>query len=109
MRVAKGSLVNQVNAAGVTASMSIGGMKSQTLDLTGTPVAINTTGISVLGMAFAVNISTHTAATVALAANGATFCKQRYGEPAIMRLVDGQTYTALGTVGSRIRVDITEG
>lgn len=109
MRIAKGNLSNQVNVSGVTASMTVGGMKSQTLDLTGTPVSVDTSDIATLGLAFVQNISTHTAATVALAANGATFCQQRYGEPALLRLVPGQTYTALGTVGSRIRVDITEG
>jgi hypothetical protein len=109
MRIAKGNLSNQVNVSGVTASMTVGGMKSQSLDLNATPVSIDTTGIATLGLAFVQNISTHTAATVAMSANGATFCTARYGEPSLLRLVPGQTYTAHGTVGSRIRIDITEG
>lgn len=109
MRIAKGNLSNQVNVSGVTASMSVGGMKSQSLDLTATPVSIDTTGIATLGLAFVQNISTHTAATVAMAANGATMCWAKYGEPSLLRLWPGQTYTAYGTAGSRIRIDITEG
>ena len=67
----------------------------------------------VAGLAFLQNLSTHTAqtASIGIDAGGSFvgFTTLRAGEPAIMRLTPGTNYRAIGTSGTRIRVDITEG
>jgi len=112
-RVAKGFLNAQVNAAGVTAAMTETGMLSQTLTLSTNAVSISTANLSVAGLAFLQNLSTHTAqtASIGIDAGGSFvgFTTLRAGEPAIMRLTSGTTYQAKGGAGSRLRVDITEG
>jgi hypothetical protein len=64
-------------------------------------------------MAFLRNLSTATTSTaqVGITAGGsfAPLCTLRAGEPQIFRLASGQNYVAIGTPGTRLRVDITEG
>lgn len=112
-RVSKGFLNAQVNAAGVTASMTDTGMLSQTLTLSTNAVSISTSNLSSVGLAFLQNLSTHTAQTAAIGieAGGSFvgFTTLRAGEPAIMRLTSGTAYQAKGGAGARLRVDITEG
>ena len=112
-RVAKGFLNAQVNANGVTASMSDTGMLSQTLTLSTNAVAISTANLGSVGLAFLQNLSTATQQTAAIGieAGGSFvgFATLRAGEPALMRLTPGTTYQATGGAGARLRVDITEG
>lgn len=112
-RVSKGFLNAQVNAAGVTASMSQTGMLSQTLTLSTNAVSISTANLSNVGLAFLQNLSTHTAqtASIGIEAGGSFvgFTTLRAGEPAIVRLATGTTYQVKGGAGARLRVDITEG
>ena len=112
-RVAKGFLNAQVNANGVTASMSDAGMLSQTLTLSTNAVSISTANLGVVGLAFLQNLSTATQQTAAIGieAGGSFvgFATMRPGEPALMRLTPGTTYQVRGGAGARIRVDITEG
>lgn len=112
-RIAKGFLNAQVNAAGVTASMTDTGMLTQTLTLSTNAVSISTANLGVAGLAFLQNLSTHTAqtASVGIEAGGSFvgFTTLRAGEPAILRLASGTTYQAKGGAGARLRVDITEG
>ena len=112
-RISKGFLNAQVNAAGVTASMSQTGMLSQTLTLSTNAVSISTANLAVAGLAFLQNLSTHTAqtATVGIEEGGSFvgFANLRAGEPAMMRLSAGRQYQAIGGAGARLRVDIVEG
>jgi len=112
-RIAKGFLNAQVNAAGVTASMSQTGMLSQTLTLSTNAVSISTVNLSSVGLAFMQNLSTATqqTASIGIEAGGSFvgFATLRAGEPAIVRLTAGTTYQARGGAGARLRVDITEG
>lgn len=112
-RVAKGFLNAQVNANGVTASMSDTGMLSQTLTLSSNAVSISTANLAGVGLAFLQNLSTATLQTAAVgilsSGNFVEFARLRAGEPALLRLTSGATYQARGGAGARLRVDITEG
>lgn len=113
MRVDKGNFANQVNVSNVTATMSEVGMKCQTLTVSTNAVSISTAGLSSVGMAFMRNLSTATASVVTVGIEeGGSFvglASLRAGEPAVFRLASGTNYKAVGTAGSRLRVDITEG
>jgi hypothetical protein len=104
----KPPLQNRVSVNGATATMSLAGLKTLTITLTSNAQAISTVDLAAVGVAYFQNISTHTAATVSLRANGQSFGGPLAGEPAIMRLVAGVDYTAIGTPGGRLRVDIME-
>jgi hypothetical protein len=112
-RLSKGFLSNNVNAAGVTASMAQTGLLSQTLTLSTNAISISTANLSSVGLAFLQNLSTSTLQTAAIGieAGGSFvgFATLRAGEPAIFRLSGGTTYQATGGAGARLRVDITEG
>lgn len=112
-RLSKGFLNAQVNAAGVTASMSDTGMLSQTLTLSTNAVSISTANLGSVGLAFLQNLSTHTAQTASIGiqegGSFVGFATLRAGEPAMMRLTSGREYQAVGVAGARLRVDITEG
>jgi hypothetical protein len=111
--VNKGFLDNRIQVTNVTANMSIEGMKSLTYSLTTNPTNISTSGLSTVGLAFLRNLSTATVATaqVGIDAGGSfvALATMRAGEPAVFRLAAGQDYQAIGTAGTRLRVDITEG
>lgn len=111
--VSKGFLNSTVAAPGATATMSQTGLLSQTLTLSTNAVAISTANLSSVGLAFLQNLSTHTASTAAVGVNAGGsfvgFCTLRAGEPAVMRLTAGTAYEAIGTAGTRLRIDITEG
>jgi len=113
LNVSKDFLSNQVNVQNVTANMSVAGMKSVTYTLTTNAVSISTANLSSVGMAFLRNLSTATAATaqIGIDAGGSFvgFSTLRAGEPQIIRLTTGVEYSAIGTTGSRLRVDIYEG
>ncbi len=113
MRVDKGNLSNSVSANGITASMSQVGLQSLTLALSTNATSISTASLTSVGMAFLRNLSTATTSTaqVGITAGGsfAPLCTLRAGEPQIFRLASGQNYVAIGTPGTRLRVDITEG
>ena len=113
MKLDKDYLNNSVSVVNVTATMSEVGMNSMTLALSTTPVNISTANLTRVGLAFLRNLSTATAstATIGVSAGGsiAGFCTLRAGEPAIFRMSAGKDYQAIGTTGTRLRVDITEG
>jgi hypothetical protein len=113
LRVEKGYLSNQVSVSGVTASMAQTGMKSVTYTLTTNAASVSTAGLSAVGMAFLRNLSTATASTaqIGIDAGGSfvSLATLRAGEPAIFRMSSGSDYQAIGTAGTRLRVDIVEG
>lgn len=113
LNVDKGFLRNSVNVSNVTANMSQVGMQSLTLTLTTNAVSISTASLSSVGMAFLRNLSTATASTAQVGIDeGGSFVSLttlRAGEPAVFRLSSGTNYKAIGTAGTRLRVDITEG
>lgn len=112
-RIAKDFLNAQVASNNVTANMSLTGLQSQTLTLTTNAVSISTANLGSVGVAFLQNLSTATASTcqIGIEAGGSFvgFTTLRAGEPAILRLTSGTSYSAKGVAGTRLRVDITEG
>lgn len=112
-RVAKDNLANQVQVNNVTASMSEVGYKSLTLSLGTVTTAISTASLSQVGMAFMRNLATATASTAQVGIfQGGSFVSLatlRAGEVAVTRLSTGTDYVAIGTAGTRLRMDITEG
>lgn len=113
LKVDKDYLGNSVSIQNVTATMSEVGMNSMTLALSTNAVSISTANLTNVGLAFLRNLSTATAstATVGIYEGGSFvgFCTLRAGEPAVFRLTGGKEYQAIGTSGTRLRVDITEG
>lgn len=113
VKVDKQFLANNINANGVTASMALTGLKSDTYTLSTNASSISTANLGTVGLGFLRNLSTATAATVQIGieAGGSfvSFATLRAGEPAVMRLSTGTQYQVLGTAGGRLRVDITEG
>ena len=113
VRVDKDFLSDSIVANNVTATMSLAGLKSDTYTLSTNAVSISTANLAAAGLAFLRNLSTGTAATVTVGIEeGGSFVgltTLRAGEPAIFRLTTGTSYKAIGTAGSRLRVDITEG
>lgn len=113
VRVDKEYLSNQISVSGVTASMSQAGMQSMTYTLTTSAVSISTEGLSSVGLAFMRNLSTATVSTAQIGIDeGGSFVgfvTMRAGEPAVFRMTAGTNYKAIGTPGTRLRVDVTEG
>lgn len=113
LTINKGFLDSRIQVNNVTATMSLEGMNSLTYTLTTNAVAVNTAGLSSVGMAFLRNLSTATASTAQIGINqGGSFvglASLRAGEPALFRLSTGTDYQLIGTAGTRLRVDITEG
>lgn len=113
VKVDKDFLANNINANGVTASMALTGLKSDTYTLSTNASSISTANLGTVGLGFLRNLSTATAATVQIGieAGGSfiSFTTLRAGEPAVMRLSTGTQYQVRGTAGGRLRVDITEG
>jgi hypothetical protein len=113
LRVDKDYLSNSVSVGNATASMSEVGMNSMTITLTTSAVSISTANLSSVGIGFLRNLSTATAstATIGIEAGGSFvgLTTLRAGEPALFRLAAGTNYKAIGTAGTRLRVDITEG
>lgn len=113
VKVDKQFLANNINANGVTASMALTGLKSDTYTLSTNASSISTANLGTVGLGFLRNLSTATAATVQIGieAGGSfiAFTTLRAGEPAVMRLSTGTQYQVRGTAGGRLRVDITEG
>lgn len=113
MKVDKDNLSNSVSANGITASMAQVGLKSMTLSLTTSAVSISTANLTSVGMAFLRNLATATASTaqIGIEEGGSfvPFTTLRAGEPQLFRLSTGTEYKAIGTAGTRLRVDITEG
>lgn len=113
LKVDKDFLNNSVSVANVTATMSQAGMNSMTLALSTAATAISTASLSSVGLAFMRNLSTATASTVTIGVDTGSsfvgFATLRAGEPAILRLTAGTSYQAIGSAGSRLRVDIIEG
>jgi hypothetical protein len=113
VKVDKQFLANNINANGVTASMALTGLKSDTYTLSTNASSISTANLGTVGLGFLRNLSTATAATVQIGieAGGSfvSFATLRAGEPAVMRLSTGTQYQVRGTAGGRLRVDITEG
>lgn len=111
--VDKGFLRNSINVPNVTANMSQVGMQSLTLTLTTNAVSISTASLSSVGMAFLRNLSTATASTAQIGIDGGgsfvSLTTLRAGEPAVFRMSSGTDYKVIGTAGTRLRVDITEG
>jgi hypothetical protein len=112
-RVAKDNLSNQVQVGNITASMSKVGYKSLTYSLSTATAAISTAGLSQVGLAFIRNLSTASASTAQIGIyQGGSFISVatlRAGEAAITRLSTGTEYVAIGTAGTQLRLDVTEG
>ena len=110
--LSKGFLKSSAVAADYTASMAVAGMNRQVLALSTNASVISTAGLSSVGFAYLQNISANTAATctVGIDAGGSFvgFTTLKAGEPAMMRLSAGTEYSAIGSSGSRLRVDILE-
>ena len=113
MKVNKGFLQADVNARGVTASMTSDAMISTTYSLSTNATTLSTANLSSVGFGVFRNLSTATASTAQIGiAGGGSFVSLatlKAGEPALFRLSPGQQYQAVGTAGTRLRVDITEG
>lgn len=113
VRVDKDYLSDSMSANSVTATMSLTGLKSDTYTLSTNAVSISTANLANVGLAFIQNLSTATASTVTVGLEaGGSFVGMttlRSGEPALFRMSTGTEYKAIGTPGSRLRVDITEG
>lgn len=113
VRVSKDNLDNAVNVSGVTASMSLTGLRSDTYTLSSNAVSISTANLGSVGLAYMRNLSTATASTASIGIGGGgsylPFASLRAGEAAVLRLASGTSYEAKGTAGARLRVDITEG
>lgn len=113
VRVSKDNLDNTVNVSGVTASMSLTGLRSDTYTLSSNAVSISTANLGSVGLAYMRNLSTATASTASIGIGGGgsylPFASLRAGEAAVLRLASGTNYEAKGTAGARLRVDITEG
>lgn len=113
VKVDKGFLSNTNNTPGVTATMALVGLKTDTYTLSTNASSISTANLGSVGLGFLRNLSTATASTVQIGieAGGSfvSFATLRAGEPAVFRLSSGTSYQARGSAGSRLRVDITEG
>lgn len=113
LTINKGFLDNRVQVNNVTATMQVEGMKSLTYTLTTNAVSVSTAGLSSVGLAFLRNLSTATASTAQIGIDqGGSFvglATLRAGEPAMFRLTTGTDYQLIGTAGTRLRVDVTEG
>ena len=113
LNVNKQFLSSRVNISGVTANMGIAGMKSEIYALSTNAVSISTANLSSVGIAFVRNLATATSSTaqVGISAGGsfAPFTTVRAGEPQLFRLTTGADYQAIGSAGTRLRVDILEG
>lgn len=113
MKVNKGFLQADVNARGVTAAMTSDSMISTTYALSTNATTLSTANLSSVGFGVFRNLSTATASTaqIGIAAGGSfvSLATLKAGEPALFRLSAGQQYQAVGTAGTRLRVDITEG
>lgn len=111
--VNKGYLNTQIQVGNATAAMSQEGMQSLTYSLTTNATVLSTAGLSSVGMAFLRNLSTSSNSTAQIGIEeGGSFVSLttlRGGEPALFRLSTGSNYKAIGTAGTRLRVDITEG
>jgi hypothetical protein len=113
LTVSKDYLSNQVNVGNVTASMNAVGLKSVTYTLTTNATSISTANLSSVGIAFLRNLSTATASTAQIGIDEGgsfvSFTTLKAGEPQLFRLSTGTDYRAIGTAGTRLRVDILEG
>lgn len=113
VNVTKDKLASYIATSGVTATMGSAGLKVATYTLNTSAASISTDSLASVGMCFMQNLSTATASTVqvGIVAGGSfvSFTTLRAGEPALVRLSQGTGYYAVGSAGSRLRVDITEG
>lgn len=113
LNVQKSFLSSNIQAGGITASMTDAGLKSDTYTLSTNASSISTANLSSVGMAFLRNLSTATQATaqIGIEAGGSFvgFSTLRAGEAAIFRMSASTAYQVRGTTGGRLRVDITEG
>lgn len=113
LAVNKGYLSNTVNVQNVTATMSVGGLKSLTYTLSTNETSISTANLASTGIAFLRNVSTATAATaqVGISSGGSfvPFTTLKPGEPQLFRMASSTNYVAIGGAGARLRVDILEG
>jgi hypothetical protein len=113
MNVNKGLLRSDVAARGITASMTSDSMLSASYSLSTTAASISTANLSLAGIAVFRNLSSSTASTAQLGfqvgGSFASFCTLKAGEAAVIRMTAGRQYEAIGTSGTRLRVDITEG
>lgn len=111
--VKKGYLDSRINVSNVTATMTQEGMQSLTYALTTNATVLSTASLTSVGMAFLRNLSTASSSTAQIGIEeGGSFVSLatlRSGEPALFRLSTGSQYKAIGTPGTRLRVDITEG
>lgn len=113
LNVQKDYLASNVQAGGITASMSAAGLKGDTYTLSTNASSISTANLAAVGLAFMRNLSTATASTaqIGIDAGGsfAAFSTLRAGEAALFRMTPGTPYQVRGVAGGRLRVDITEG
>jgi hypothetical protein len=113
LKVNKGLLQSDVSARGVTATMSSDSMISTTYSLSTNATSISTANLSTVGFGVFRNLSASTASTaqIGIEAGGSfvSLATLKASEPALFRLSTGVQYQAVGTAGTRLRVDIAEG
>lgn len=115
IRASRDNLDYTSQVSGVTASMNVTGMRSDTYALSSTHATISTANLSSVGFAFLRNLSASTA-TIVTAQFGIVTGGSFYpvttlqpGDAAVMRLASGSTYGVKGESTAKIRVDILEG
>jgi hypothetical protein len=112
-QVNRGALSQSFGASGVTASMSTTGVLSVTLNLGTATQAISTASLSSLGLAFARSLTTTGTHTVSFGRlDGTTLhdtCTLRAGEPAVLRLSQGDYGAKAAVEGSKLVLTVYEG
>lgn len=110
--VAKGSLVQAFNAAGLTATMETAGMLAVTLNLGTSVTQINTATMGALGLCLARSLATTTTHTVSFGRYvGGTLhdaVRLKAGEAALLRLAPGDYAAKAAVAGSRLVLTVLE-
>jgi len=113
VNVSKDLLLHSASASGITADMSVAGLRSNTYVLSSTPTSISTAAMTAVGLSFMRNLSSSDSATcsIGVVSGGSMvpFATLRPGEAAMLRLAAGASYQATGSQDCRMRVDIIEG
>lgn len=110
--VAKGSLVQAFNAAGLTATMETAGMLAVTLNLGTSVTQINTATMGALGLCLARSLATTTTHTVSFGryVSGTLHdaVRLKAGEAALLRLAPGDYAAKAAVAGSRLVLTVLE-
>jgi len=112
LRASKGFLKYGADAS-FTSSMSLNGMKVQTLDLSPQPSSISTALLSTLGICFAQSLATTPTVTMSfgrlVGTNLYSVCTLKAGEAALLRLSSGEYAAKADVANSQLLLTIMEG